>query len=367
MSKKWLQSIAHRHARPGQTSRVRAFTLAEMLVSVGITSTLVLALGSILMVATHALPEADLLEGGLFTAHQAAEDLVDELQFAITFTERAPNAIAFTVADRGSDGSPELIRYAWAGTPGDPLMRQYNSDASVEVLADVNDFTLTYRTREEVIGQTASGTQESGEILLEEYTTPGALADYAIKDRNWVGQTIRPSLPADTTEWSVTRVRFCARYNQNTSGVTAVQIRPLVPSSLVPHNTVLAESPMYENTLSGVYVWQEFSFVDVSGISPDQDLCLVLARQVNDAILADIQYVSGAGSGLLVTSDSGSTWSYEGSTTLLYQVYGTVTADSVAVPTRVTRLHSVGLDLDLGTNSIETGIQILNAPEVTVP
>lgn len=343
------------------------FTLAEMLVSIGITSTLVLALGSILMVATHALPEADLLEGRLFTAHQVAEDIANELQFAITFTEREPNAITFTVADRDSDSNPELIRYTWSGVSGTPLTRQYNSDAPVEVLVDVNAFALTYHTREEVTGQAAGGSQESGEILLEEYTTPGTLADYNIKDKIWIGQTIRPSLPVDATEWSVTRVRFCARSNGNTKGVTAVQIRPLVPFQLVPYNTVLAESPMYENTLSGVYVWQEFSFVDVNGIAPDQDLCLVLARQVKDTVLADIQYVTGDGSGLLATSDSGSSWSYYGSNTLLYQVYGTVTTDSAAVPTSVTRLHSVGLDLDLGTNSIDTGVQILNAPEVSSP
>jgi len=348
--------------------RTHGFTLAEMLISIGITSTLVLALGSILMVATHALPDRDLLEGELFTAHQVAEDIAAELQFAITFTEREPNAVSFTVADRDLDSSPELIRYAWSGVSGDPLTRQYNSDAPVEVLADVNAFTLTYSTREEVTPSSSSGSpQESAEMLLEEYTTPGSLLDYNIKDKNWLGQTIRPSLPADATEWSVTRVRFCARANGNTKGVAAVQIRPLVPFQLIPYNTVLAESPMYENTLGGVYVWQEFSFADVNGIAPDQDLCLVLARQVKDTVIADIQYVFGAGSGLLTSSDTGSSWTYYGSNTLLYQVYGTVTTPGAAEPNSVTRLCGVGLDLDMGLNSLETRVQVLNAPEVSTP
>ncbi|MFC1764958.1 hypothetical protein ACFL6U_23165, partial [Planctomycetota bacterium] len=127
---------------------------------------------------------------------------------------------------------------------------------------------------------------------------------------------------------SVTRVRIRARANGTTKGVTAVQLRYAYKSTLTPFTTILAESPMYENTLGAVYDWKEFTFTDVTGIPPDQALCLVLAMQVRDKVLADIQYEDVGGSGRLVSFDQGSTWGRYTSQSLLCQVYGTVTAEA---------------------------------------
>ena len=61
-----------------------------------------------------------------------------ELNYALSFTERPVNVVEFTVADRDGDESPEFIRYAWSGTPGDPLTRQYNGGTIAELVRDVH-------------------------------------------------------------------------------------------------------------------------------------------------------------------------------------------------------------------------------------
>ena len=60
---------------------------------------------------------------------QALVELLADLEFALAFSEKTDHALTFTVPDRDGDFISETIRYAWSGTPGDPLTRQYNGGA----------------------------------------------------------------------------------------------------------------------------------------------------------------------------------------------------------------------------------------------
>ena len=43
-----------------------------------------------------------------------------DLRLALSFSERTPTAVTFTVPDRDGDGDTETIRYAWETPDGDP-------------------------------------------------------------------------------------------------------------------------------------------------------------------------------------------------------------------------------------------------------
>src|SRR5437764_3386721 len=124
----------------------RGLTLAELSVSLAVMATLMVAIGSIMVLTGRAV--------GMSTT-QAAEARVDDLvatmaseqRMALTITERTPVSITFTVADRDHDGQPETIRYAWSGTAGDPLTRQYNAQAPVVIAKDVQKFNINYLTQ----------------------------------------------------------------------------------------------------------------------------------------------------------------------------------------------------------------------------
>ncbi len=352
-------------ARPA--AKTRGHTLLEMVVAVTVSGVLIAGLMSTLYVASRAASPGG-SSRAVLAELDAADELLGDLVYAVAFTERSASAVEFTVADRNGDNTPETIRYAWSGTPGDPLTRQYNGGTAVEIVSDVQEFTLSYhvRTRSE---QPPPGPIEGAETLLVSHDPASSPLDFPITDKEWIGQYFLPSLPADAVEWKVTRVGFNARVHGGTKGITSVQLR-LPTASNLPGDTVLEAVPMYESNLADTYSWQEFPFGSVSGLAPSQGLCLVLALQHKEAHLADIQYDDGGGAGRLTTTNAGSSWSGDGSRSMVYAVYGTVTAP--ALPDPITRewLRTVGVKLRVGTDpsaSVQTAVPVLNAPEVTAP
>lgn len=120
------------------------FTLLELLISLTTASILLVGMSSSLFIALRTTdstttPSPAVLEG-LNGLARLGLDLTD----ALTVTEQTATAITFTVPDRDLDASPETIRYAWSGTPGDALTFQYNGGAAVKVVNGVYDFDIQY-------------------------------------------------------------------------------------------------------------------------------------------------------------------------------------------------------------------------------
>ncbi len=145
-----------------QTARSRiprptAHTLLELVVAVVVCGVLVAGLMSTFYVASRATdssgPARDRQVGCT-----ALKQMLSELQMALSFTERTPTTVEFTVADRNGDLGPETIRYEWSGTSGDPLLRQYNGGAQVAVLDNLAEFALDY-----VVKTVTESGGESGE------------------------------------------------------------------------------------------------------------------------------------------------------------------------------------------------------------
>ncbi len=132
--------------------RRRSFTLAELMVSVVVMGVIMTGLGSAIMLATRAIPDGiSPLERSVQGA-EVLQQLGAELQFATAFAEMGNSAVQFTVADRDSDDTPEIIRYEWSGTPGDPLTRQYNGGTMIDVAEDVQEFLLAYDVQTTLTG-----------------------------------------------------------------------------------------------------------------------------------------------------------------------------------------------------------------------
>src|SRR5215468_2376022 len=113
--------------RPGGPRQ--GFTLAELAVGIAVVSVIIVAIGSVVMVAAKALPTAPGPTETTVTSNSAMDRIASELRYATSITEATPTSVAFTVADRDGDGQPETIRYAWSGASGAPLTREYNGSA----------------------------------------------------------------------------------------------------------------------------------------------------------------------------------------------------------------------------------------------
>lgn len=125
--------------------RRRGFTLFELIASLAAASVLMIGLSSSLYIAVQAVDVSDSPSAAVLEGQAVLVDMHADLQYALTASETAANAITVTIPDRDdADTSPETIRYAWSGTVGDPLTRQFNGGVAVVVAPNVNDLKLDY-------------------------------------------------------------------------------------------------------------------------------------------------------------------------------------------------------------------------------
>ena len=120
------------------------FSLIELLTAMAISSVLILAIGSAITLAARALPAEDDPHLALLHGGGAVDTMQEDLEAAVHITERTATSVTLALPDRDGDGRPEVVRYAWSGTGGDPLTRRLNGGAVVPLLGDVHDLDLSF-------------------------------------------------------------------------------------------------------------------------------------------------------------------------------------------------------------------------------
>jgi prepilin-type N-terminal cleavage/methylation domain-containing protein len=211
----------------------------------------------------------------------------------------------------------------------------------------------------------ASGTAGLGLVSQEDAEFDNALVtstDPAVF-RQWWGQYFKPSLPADTLEWSVTRARFVARADDDPAE-TKVQLR-LAEPDFTPGTTVLDTAIVSSAELAASYMWIEKPLL-ATALSPDEGLSLTFTNSAGRS--AQLQYQTD----LVAQSDLGlvlGTRSWGAAQTnrsLLFSVYGTHTTLGSADDTR-TYLTGVQIEIQTGSeesSEFETGVALLHRPEI---
>lgn len=347
-----------------QRPRTRAFTLVELVVALAVMAIIMTGLGSAVLIASHALPDDQNRATAITDAAAVADQIVEELRSALWIRQRSGKMIFFSVPDRDGDGNSERIRYSWSGNAGDSLLRQYNGGSPVAVLENVQDFALDFdivSVSEEYPGAPV----ESAEQVLSYYGGSDDLRGFSISASSWIGQYFKPALPAEAISWRVTRVFFEARDRGASDGQTYVQLRPAKADSR-PSDTVLEQHIMYETDIVGGYGWREFSFSNVSGIAPDQGLCLVLQFRSADVHSAKVRYAE-ASAGRLTTFNAGSSWNVASERVMRHYIYGTYSTPGS--PQTATRNYFTGIGLRLrsaadSSGAVVTRAQTLNSPEL---
>ena len=158
----------------------RAFTLVELTVSMAVMTVLMAGLASAIVIASRAIPDDQSPVSATLEGYDIAEQIAGELFCAQTMPERTATAVTFTVADRDNDTVAETIRYAWTGTPGDPLTRQYNGGTVVNIIDSAYEFDLTY----EIASISGTPSVVSVEIALRAGAHPSARVETAIQIPN---------------------------------------------------------------------------------------------------------------------------------------------------------------------------------------
>ncbi len=128
-----------------QQDRRRGLSFLELVASLAAASALVIGMASTLGVALRAADPATTPSGNTLAGLNLLSELAGDLAYATAITEKTAVAITAKIADRGdADANSDSVRYSWSGTPGNPLVLQYNSGSPVNILDNVHKFSIAY-------------------------------------------------------------------------------------------------------------------------------------------------------------------------------------------------------------------------------
>lgn len=351
-------------------NRATGFSLIEVVAGMGVVSVVFLTIGSSLVLVARALPHDSPTQSLIRTA-SVMDEIVADLQLAISFQQRDARSVTFTVPDRTGDNVNEVIRYSWSGTAGDPLRRSINGGTDVVMLENVTTFDLTYKVQTRQI--VTPTTYETAEMILRSQSGFLSILNSNITSSRWAAQYVVPNLPSDAISWRPTRVELVMAANGDRDGRILVQLRPQ-DAAQCPADTVLEERELLESNLPQLlglswYVSLTFNFNQTQGLSPDMGVCIVVRNGSSNSspvvTLAHGGILGLFGTNMISTNNSGGSWTPE-LKSLEFYLYGRATRPGPDIVETKNNLLSINVRLRTANDVYENfaAVPILNRVEV---
>ncbi|MFM9996532.1 MAG: hypothetical protein ACKVU4_12125 [Phycisphaerales bacterium] len=379
-------------ARPGcPRTRCAAsrtgLSLVEVLCGLAVSSVLVGGIGSALVLSGQAIPSrTSSAPLHVVSSARTVDGVAAELRYAIDVIELGVHAVTFRVHDRDGDGEPETIRYAWSGTPGDPLTRAVNLSDAESIVPEVDDLAFTYQRRTETATTETSVTTTSPEALLASFTgwtgiTP-VQSQLQVTATTWLVELASlniASMPADAKNLTITQVRM--KLKKPSSGGADVTVGVHLPDaagSNVPQSTPVgtpATVPLAAMTTS--FAWVSASPIGAVFATPVTEIIIVLkGTSTGGSGFGQYANTTSAPADANVmrwTTTSGSSWLPSGSqqaNDAYFEVYGTYEVlQTQSVSSQKHHLVEVGVELAATESAprVRTTAHILNEPRVPAP
>lgn len=347
----------------------RGFSMLEAVISLTLLSIVMVSVGSAMIFAAQATPDDDSAVMAVLNDHEVLSRITDDLSQAIYITEQTATAVTAVVPDRTGDGVPDRLRYAWGGAGDDPLTYAINGSAPGEVAGDVAGFKLTYTTKPSETRFSAPLEAQAEQIVGTRSIALSA-DDFSVTDTDWIGQRVTPDILGNPESYRVTSVRLMAKYQGNTQGVMAVEIRE-ADASGIPTDIVLASAELLEASLPASFDWVEIEFDSCPVLTEGDVICVVVRWESNQPV-GQFQFDTGvlipnSTFCLLTSTNGGQSWSADSSYSMLIEVNAepVVFADDIVL-TR-SRVTSVGIEMSSSASALASStreVRLQQAPEV---
>jgi prepilin-type N-terminal cleavage/methylation domain-containing protein len=190
------------------SNRRHAFTLVEMVVTMGILALVMGAMTSIMMFTAKAMPTSFDADVRTDNDERALREALWLFADAKGFLTRNAGEVAFKTPDLDYDGLDDTSQLTFSGTSGDPLMMGLNGTQQT-LIDDVASVTFDVAVRERTT-TAVSGTYETAEMLIDGWPGPmNALRECSITKS--LAMRLHPQLPHDATQFRITRAQYFVR------------------------------------------------------------------------------------------------------------------------------------------------------------
>ncbi|MFK7789185.1 MAG: type II secretion system protein J [Phycisphaeraceae bacterium] len=348
-------------------SRISAgYTLIEMVLSLALLSIVMVSAGSAMLFAVNAAPNADNPATHKVRDAQLIARITADLAQAKYVIEKTSQAVTIVVPDRDGDKIPDRIRYAWSGTPGDPLTIQFNDETATPIASAVDAFALEYRLANKVTSIPAP-LIFGPEKVVRSFESTGGSSEADVTATDAFGQLVQPIISFNALGFMPTRLEIYAKEDKPDDGFVAVELRNTTLSG--PGADLYATAVINEDELKGGYEWKSFTIVPEQLYIPiGQNLTMTFTHSAGSDISATLGYGTNLLSGLIESTDSAATWSPRIGNRLLYRLYGQEVSLGGA-DINVTREHVEAIQVTIqGSGSSATPLQsterLFQCPEI---
>jgi prepilin-type N-terminal cleavage/methylation domain-containing protein len=263
-------------------SAARGMTLIEMAVASAILGVVLVAIGSVMVMAARMTSSPASAEVRTNAVSSAIGVIASDLSRATGVLSADARSIRFTATDRGGDGVDDEITISWDGEKLSDLTRRVNSDPPVTLAESVEDFSLSYVAGSVAATSTGPSAEGAEEVMyVDDAPTNGT--PFQLNAGAWASLVITPELPTDATAWRLTRARVSLRSWGTTLGTVAVSV---IGVSLSPFNfgATLATASRAESEFATSFGWHEFAWPSMATLAPGQSVAIRIRRRSSSRV-----------------------------------------------------------------------------------
>jgi hypothetical protein len=343
--------------RPG------AFTLIELVVASSITTIILGAIASVVVIASRALPDSGPYVQAADNS-RLLQEFASEVALATTITDHSTVRLEFTLPDQSADGTPEIVAYEYSSGKG-TFSRTFNGVTTHE-LADVTDAYFTYRSHR--VGTPPSPTSNTSPVTTLLNLSGPANGSITLASTSRLAQGFVPVLPNGATSWSISGVWVHLSSNPPTSGTLVVALSKTDALTGLP-GAELATASIAESALPATAAWHSVP-LSYSGLAPGDGVAIDITQSGNNSaaivsIMPDARPIELLGSGwITLYRRTLSLMVPDTSWNIMARVEGTYVSVTTPPDTRPTAIDGVTLTITSTTGTLRTGARLANAPQV---